>query len=187
MKKIFLLSLLSTFLLTLDVNAQKMLQEVIVDYVKLLPSNKVNKVVAKIKPIKVSVLRGTSAAFYRITVFQPDRVNTYTRFYESLRLVSPDTLLKAGYDFDKHLLVANGNFNVNVQFFNNTYSAEKFLSGKEVILSVSIAPLLRGYFIGKRFQVEKINFLIAVGMLFLSDFMLAVVSQISRRSDIPRP
>ncbi len=131
MKKIFFLSLLSTFLIAINASAQKMLQEVIVDYVNLLPPNTVNKVVGKVKPIKVSVLRGTSAAFYRITVFQPEKVNTYTRFYESLRLVNPDTLLKADYNFDKHLLVPNGNFNVDVQFFNNAYSAEKFLAGKE--------------------------------------------------------
>jgi hypothetical protein len=131
MKKISILILLSAFLVTLNVSAQKMLQEVIVDYVNLLPANMVNKITAKNKPIKVSLLKGTSAAYYRVTVFQPEKVNTYTRFYESIRLVNPDTLLKEGYDFNKHLLETNGNFNVSVQFFNDASSAEKFLEGKE--------------------------------------------------------
>ncbi|MFN8349805.1 MAG: hypothetical protein U0X91_32695 [Spirosomataceae bacterium] len=131
MKKLFLISLFSAFLAANHTNAQKMLQEVIVDYVNLPSANMVNKVMAKNKPIKVSRLKGTSAAFYRVTVFQPEKVNTYTRLYESLRLVNPDTLAKAGYDYNKHLLEANGNFNVAVGFFEDASSAEKFLSGKE--------------------------------------------------------
>jgi hypothetical protein len=131
MKKIFFLGLLSAFLVTLNANAQKMLQEVIVDYVNIVPNNLVNKVIAQNRPIKVSLLKGTSTTFYRITVFQPEKVNTYTRFYETLRLVNPDKLVKEGYDFSKHVLTANGNFDVDVQFFTDAVAANKFLDGKE--------------------------------------------------------
>ena len=68
MKKIFLFSLLSAFLMTINATAQKMLQEVIVDYVVFRPNNMVNKVLAKNKPIKVSLPKGTKTAFYRVTV-----------------------------------------------------------------------------------------------------------------------
>lgn len=131
MKKIFFLSLLSAFLVAVNASAQKMLQEVIVDYVNMAPNNLVNKVLSKNKPIKVSLLKGTSVAFYRITVFEPEKVNTYTRLYETLRLVNPDTLIKKGYDFKKHLLEANGNFDVAVRFFSDAAAANKFLDGKE--------------------------------------------------------
>lgn len=131
MKKICYLSLLGMFLIVQNASAQKMLQEVIVDYVNILPQNIVNKVLAKNKPIKVTLPKGTSVAFYRVTVFQPEKVNTYTRLYETVRLVNPDTLSKEGYDFSKHLLAANGDFEVAVQFFDDADGAEKFLSGKE--------------------------------------------------------
>lgn len=131
MKKIFFLNLFVAFLVTVDASAQKMLQEVIVDYVNIVPKNLVNKVLTPNKPIKVSLSKGTSSVFYRITVFQPEKVNTYTRFYETVRLVNPDSLTKEGYSFNKHLLEANGNFNVQVQFFNEAVSANKFLDGKE--------------------------------------------------------
>jgi hypothetical protein len=131
MKKLLFLNLLAAFLVAIDVSAQKMLQEVIVDYVNIVPNNVVNKVLTPNKPIKVILAKGTSSVFYRITVFQPEKVNTYTRFYETVRLVNPDSLTKEGYDFSKHLLEANGNFNVQVQFFNDAASANKFLDGKE--------------------------------------------------------
>ncbi len=150
MKKIFFLSLLSAFLVTLNTSAQKMLQEVIVDYVNIAPNNLVNKVLAKNKPIKVSLLKGTSVVFYRVTVFQPEKVNTYTRLYETLRLVNPDTLVKEGYNFNKHLLEANGDFDVAVQFFGDAAAASKFLDGKEaspcfqIDSTKSVAGIVKG-------------------------------------------
>jgi hypothetical protein len=131
MKKISFLSLSLVFWVVINASAQKMLQEIIVDYVNIVPNNIINKVLTPNKPIKVSLPKGTSTVFYRITVFQPEKVNTYTRFYETVRLVNPDSLTKEGYDFGKHLLEANGNFNVQVQFFNDAASANKFLDGKE--------------------------------------------------------
>ncbi len=131
MKKIFLLSVLSTFLITIDVVAQKMLQEVIVDYVIFRPNNSVNKLLAKNKPIKVSLPKGTKAAFYRATVYQNEKVNTSDTFYKSLRVTNPDTLLKEGFDFTPYLLEPNGEAGVEVYFFTDKKAANQFDDGKD--------------------------------------------------------
>ncbi|MEZ4903777.1 MAG: hypothetical protein R2822_19490 [Spirosomataceae bacterium] len=124
-------ALLLAFLTIQAASAQQMLQEVIVDYVNIVPQNIVNKVIAKNKPIKVVLPKGATLALYRITVFQPEKVNTYTRLYETVRLVNPDTLAKEGYNFDKHLLEANGNFNVAMRVFKEEKEANNYLEGKE--------------------------------------------------------
>ena len=131
MKKIFLLGLCGLFLGNLQVSAQKMLQEVIIDYVNLVPPNVVNKVLAKNTPVKVSLLKGTQASFYRISVFKPEKVNTSARLYESIRVINPDSLLKVGYSFDKHLLAPNANFKVSIGVFTDSKSAQKFIDGKD--------------------------------------------------------
>ncbi|AYQ31584.1 hypothetical protein [Runella sp. SP2] len=131
MKKIFFTGLLCSVLVHLQVSAQKMLQEVIIDYVNLVPPNVVNKVLAKNTPVKVSLLKGTTTSFYRISVFQPEKVNTSSRLYETLRLVNPDTLTKADYSFDKHSLASNANFKVAVGVFTDAKSAQQFIDGKE--------------------------------------------------------
>jgi len=131
MKKIFLFSLLSAFLMTINATAQKMLQEVIVDYVVFRPNNMVNKVLAKNKPIKVSLPKGTKTTFYRVTVYQNDKVNTSDTFYKSLRVTNPDTLLKEGFDFRPYLAQPNGEVGVEVHFFADKSAANRFDSGKE--------------------------------------------------------
>lgn len=130
MKKIVSIALLCSVLVHLSASAQKMLQEVIIDYVNLVPPNVVYKVLAKNTPMKVSLLKGTQTSFYRISVFQPEKVNTSSRLYESLRLVNPDTLTKKGYSFDKHLLASNANFKVVVGVFTEAKSAQQFIDGK---------------------------------------------------------
>ncbi|WP_428657496.1 hypothetical protein [Runella sp.] len=131
MKKIFLLGLLSTFLMTIDAAAQKMLQEVIVDYVVFRPNTTVNKLLAKNKPIKVSLPKGTKSAFYRVTVYQNEKVNTSDTFYKSLRVTNPDTLLKTGFDFTPYLSEPNGAVGVEVYFFTDKSAADKFDAGKD--------------------------------------------------------
>ena len=131
MKKIKYLNLLFAFLMIQNTSAQKMLQEVIVDYVNIVPSNRINKVIAKNKPIKVVLPKGATLTLYRVTVFQPEKVNTYTRLYETIRLINPDILMKKGYDFSKHLLEANGDFTVGMRVFKEQKEAEKYLEGKE--------------------------------------------------------
>ena len=131
MKKILLGVLLSTFLIHLDVAAQKMLQEVIVDYVFFRPSYTVYKLLAKNKPIKFSLPKGTRTAFYRITVYQNEKVNTSETFYRSLRVTNPDTLLKEGFDFTPYLSEPNGTTAVDVYFFTDRTSAEQFETGKD--------------------------------------------------------
>ncbi|AXE17935.1 hypothetical protein DR864_09405 [Runella rosea] len=131
MKKIFLFSLLSAFLMTINATAQKMLQEVIVDYVVFRPNNMVNKVLAKNKPIKVSLPKGTKTAFYRVTVYQNDKVNTSDTFYKSLRVINPDTLSKERFDFTPYLAEPNGAVGVEVYFFADKSAASRFDSGKE--------------------------------------------------------
>ncbi|AEI49621.1 hypothetical protein Runsl_3245 [Runella slithyformis DSM 19594] len=131
MKKIFILTVMSTFLTAIDVAAQKMLQEVIVDYVVFRPDTKVNKLLAKNKPIKVSLPKGTQAAFYRVAVYQNENVNTSDTFYKSLRVTNPDTLLKDGFDFRPYLLEPNGEAGVAVYFFTDKTAANQFDAGKD--------------------------------------------------------
>lgn len=133
MKKIFILTVMSTFLITIDVAAQKMLQEVIVDYVVFRPNTKVNKLLAKNKPIKVVLPKGTQAAFYRITVYQNEKVNTSDTFYKSLRVTNPDILLKDGFDFRPYLLEPNGEAGVEVCFFTDKTAADQFEAGKDAV------------------------------------------------------
>ncbi|MFN3380907.1 MAG: hypothetical protein ACK41O_15725 [Runella zeae] len=131
MKKLFFFGLFSTFLLSFQAVAQKVLQEVIVEYVVFRTSNTVNNLLAKNKPIKVTLPKGTAGAFYRITVYNNEKVNTWDTFYKNLRVINPDTLSKEGFDFRPYLVEPNGELSVDVAFFTDKKAASDFDSGKE--------------------------------------------------------
>ncbi|MFN4144306.1 MAG: hypothetical protein ACK4GN_00665 [Runella sp.] len=134
MKKIFLLSLSLPILIYQNTvfAQQKALQEVIVDYIYLRPPSKVNQLLAKNKAVKIILPKATAAVFYRVTVYNRDKVNTWETLYKSLRTVNPEAIAKAGFDFTPYLLEPNGNADIDVYIFNDRTVAEQFDSGKEV-------------------------------------------------------
>lgn len=107
--KFFILLLLSITYSTATFS-QQILQEVIVDYQPLK---------SKTKVVKVELPKQTKAVFYRVTTFENDKVNTTETLYNSLRVINPEKLTAANYDFSSHLLVANTDAKVAVTFFND--------------------------------------------------------------------
>lgn len=100
--------------------AQMGLQEVITDYQNLRSYNKV---------ITVDLPENAQAAFYRITVFQREKVNTTESLYETLRLVDLKKLTDdPTYDFSQHNLKSNGLAPIDAYIFTDEKDANAFKS-----------------------------------------------------------
>ena len=116
-KLIFTFSLL---IISVPSLGQMGLQEVITDYENLRTS---------IKVVKVDLPENTQAAFYRITVFQREKVNTTESLLETLRLINPKKITDdATYNFAQHNLNSNGLAPVDAYFFTDEKDANAFKS-----------------------------------------------------------
>ncbi len=108
------------FTCTLKAFGQAGLQEVITDFTNLKGKNKV---------VVVEMPNDAQATFYRITVFQQDKVNTTDTFFEALRRVNTKKLTDdATYDFSQHGLKSNGLSAIFAYFFTDEKDADVFKS-----------------------------------------------------------
>jgi hypothetical protein len=168
MKSIFLFSFLLLHQLTF---AQEMLQDVITDYQNMRSKNKY---------VKVSLPEGTNTIFYRVTVFNTSKVNTYDTFYQSLRLINTDSIRSEKYNFDKHQLEPNAQTPIDVFFFDEESKADYFV--KKDATDASIADVqnithtagklkqntTKELFVGIRFHEKKFPVIVKTEIVALS-------------------
>lgn len=113
-----LISLFLLLFITTIGYGQTSLQEVITDYENLSVYTKI---------VKIDLPENTRAAFYRITVFQREKVNTTESLYETLRLVNSKKITDdATYDFSQHNLKSNGLAPTDAYFFTEEKDAKAF-------------------------------------------------------------
>lgn len=120
-----LIYIISALCVCVCAQAQVAIQEVLTNYEELNNSF-LNK---KYRVIKVNLPEDTEAFFYRITTFQPDKVNLNESLHDALRLVNSDKLINnPQYDFSAHDLKSNSLAPIDVYFFSDEKAANNFKS-----------------------------------------------------------
>ncbi len=109
--------------LVLPAAAQTMLQEIIVDFTTLRRKEQV---------VEVTLPPGAKEVFYRITTFDPEKVNTGDALFNALRVVPPTKLQAEGYDLAKHGLVSTAKSGVKAFFFTDLAASKRFKEGSDV-------------------------------------------------------